>query len=112
MRAGLLAFNLRPLEVFYSLYIAKMKQLEIRGDLFKFKKFDIVRNWKTDISDLYEKPSKEKKDAFNEREGKLAKIYGLVGGIQNYSIYGEIIDEEGKRHDVKITKSNNFILNQ
>lgn len=88
-----------------------MKQLTINGDLFKFKKFDVVKNWKTDISDLYEKPSQEKKDAFNEWEAKLSKIYGLIGGIQNFSIYGEIIDEEGNRHDVKITKSNNFILN-
>ena len=88
-----------------------MKKLTIRGDAFTFKKFEPVFNWKTDIYDLYEKPSQAKKEAFDEREEKLAKIYGLVGGIQNYSIFGEIIDEEGKRHDVKITKSNNFILN-
>lgn len=87
-----------------------MKQVQIRGDLFKFKKFDVVKNWKTDISDLYEKPSQEKKDAFNEREAKLSKIYGLIGGKQNFSIYGEIIDEEGNRHNVKITKGNNFII--
>ena len=88
-----------------------MKKTTIKGDVFTFKKFDIVRNWKTDISDLYEKPSQEKKDAFKKREAKLSKIYGLIGGIQNFSIYGEIIDEEGNRHDVKITKGNNFILN-
>ena len=88
-----------------------MKQLQIRGDVFKFKKFDIVRNWKTDIFDLYEKPSQKKRNAFNKREKKLARVYGLIGGSHNFSIFGEIIDEEGNRHDVKITKSNNFILN-
>lgn len=87
-----------------------MKKLTINGDVFTFKKFDIVKNWKTDIFDLYKKPSKDKKEAFEERKGKLSKIYGLIGGIQNFSIYGEIIDEEGNRHDVKITKGNNFII--
>lgn len=88
-----------------------MKKTTINGDVFTFKKFDIVKNWKKELSDLYKKPSKDKKEAFEERKGKLSKIYGLIGGIQNFSIYGEIVDEEGKRHDVKITKWNNFILN-
>lgn len=88
-----------------------MKQLQIRGDLFTFKKINIVKNWKTDIFDLYEKPSQKKVEAFKEWEAKLSKVYGLIGGSHNFSIFGEIIDEEGERHDVKITKSNNFILN-
>jgi hypothetical protein len=82
----------------------------INGTTYTFKKFEPVFNWKDSIFDLYEKPSKEKRDAFKKWEAKLDRIYWLVGGKQNYSIFWEITDESGERHAVKITKSNAFIL--
>lgn len=87
-----------------------MKTTTINGTVYTFKKFDQVRNWKSDIFELYEKPSQDKIEAFNEREKKLTCIYWLIGGKQNYSIFGDVIDENGDRHPVKITKSNRFIL--
>lgn len=87
-----------------------MKTTTINGTTYTFKKFGPIFNWKSDIFDLYEKPSQEKKDAFKKWKGKLARIYWLIGGIQNYSIFGDVIDENGERHAVKITKDNAFIL--
>ena len=87
-----------------------MKQLTINGDLFTFKKLENVINWKNDIFDLYEKPSEAKREAFKKWQEKLDSIHGLIGGSHNFSIFGKITDEEGKRHTVKITKCNNFII--
>ena len=87
-----------------------MKQLTINGDLFTFKRLENVANGKTDIFDLYEKPSEEKRKAFKKWEAKLDSIHGLIGGSHNFSIFGKITDEEGIRHTVKITKCNNFII--
>ena len=96
---------------FYSLCIATMKQTKtIRGDVFTFKKMELLRNGKSSIFDLYKTPWETNRKAFEKREKKLACVYWLCGGSHSYSIYGDIIDENGERHAVKITRQNNYII--
>ena len=87
-----------------------MKTITIKGTTYTFKKFEPLHNGKSSIFDLYKTPWETNKKAFKEWEEKLDHIYWLCGGSHSFSIYGDIIDENGERHAVKITKCNNFIL--
>lgn len=70
-----------------------------------------LHNGKSSIFDLYKTPWETNRKAFEKREKELACIYWLCGGSHSYSIYWDIIDENGERHAVKITKRNNYIIN-
>ena len=96
---------------FYTLYLAKMKKtISINGDVFTFWRFTPVFNYKNDIYDLYDRPSYEKIQAFDEWNKKLVEIYGMTGSKFAFSIYGYVKDEEGQLHNVKITRDYNWIL--
>ena len=86
------------------------KTITINGDVYTYGRFEPISNRKTDIYDLYDRPSYEKIQAFNEWDKKIA-IYGMVWSKFVFSIYGVVKDEEGNRHDVKITRDYNRILN-
>ena len=75
------------------------------------KKFTIVQNWKTDLSDLYNNASNVKRWVFNYRKEKLDCIYWLLWNSCTYSIYWQVTDENWKNHDVKITARHNYVLN-
>ena len=91
--------------------LSKMKKtVTINGDVFTFWRFTPVFNYKNDIYDLYDRPSYEKKQAFDEWNKKLVEIYGMTGSKFAFSIYGYVKDEEGQLHNVKITRDYNWIL--
>ena len=68
-----------------------------------------VKNWKTDIYDLYDHPSCTKVRIFNDWDKKIC-IYWLTGNSSVFSIYWSIRDDEGKDHNVKITPSYNYLI--
>ena len=86
------------------------KTITINGDVYTYGRFEPISNRKTDIYDLYDRPSYEKIQAFNEWDKKIV-IQGMVWSKFVFSIYGEVKDEDGKRHEVKITRDYNRILN-
>lgn len=86
------------------------KTVTINGDVYTFGRFEPVYNGKTNIFHLYDRPSQEKIQAFEEWDKKIT-IQGMIGWTYNFSIFGEVKDEEGKRHEVKITRDYNWILN-
>ena len=95
---------------FYTLYYSKMKKtITINGDVYTYWRFTPVRNYKTDIYDLYDRPSYEKIQAFEEWNKKII-IRGMVWSKFVFSIYGMVIDEDGNYHQVKITRDYNWIL--
>lgn len=96
--------------LFYSLCIINMKTTTINWINFTFKKFNPIKNWKSEIHDLYWNPSYNKIRIFNEWDWKLDLIYWLTWNFHNFSIYGSIKDNDWKFHNVKITKSYNYIL--
>lgn len=51
-----------------------MKTITIKGIDFERKFYDVCHNFKT-LDDLYKKPSKEKRDAYNYWNEKLNVIY-------------------------------------
>lgn len=71
---------------------------------------DPFYNWKSDIYDLYEKPSYEKVCIFRKWKEKLNTIYWLSWNSHLFSISWNVIDENGVLHNVKITASHNYIL--
>ena len=85
------------------------KTITINGDVYTYGRFEPISNRKTDIYDLYDRPSYEKIQAFEEWNKKIA-IYGMVWSKFVFSIYGEVKDEEGNWHNVKITRDYNWIL--
>ena len=87
-----------------------MKTTTIQWINFNYKNFNVIKNWKTCIYDLYEKPSYRKVKIFNDWQWKLDLIYWLTWNFHNFSIYGSIKDNDWKFHNVKITKSYNYIL--
>lgn len=51
---------------------SKMKKtITINGDVYTFGRFTPVWNFKTDIYDLYDRPSYEKVEAFREWDKKI-----------------------------------------
>lgn len=86
------------------------KTLQIKSDFYTFKKFVPCYNWITSIYSLYDKPSKEKVDIFNEWGEKLNRIYWLTGSKFCFTIYWNVFDDDWILHDVKITKCYNFIM--
>ena len=95
---------------FYPLCIAQMTTTTINGTTYTFKKFEPIHNGKTTIFDLYKTPGETNRKAFEKWEKKLNRVYWLCGGSHSFSIYGNVIDNEGKPHAVKITKANAYIL--
>lgn len=87
-----------------------MKTITIKGIDFEKKFYNVCHNWKT-LDDLYKKPSKEKRDAYNYWNEKLDVIYWTIWNLHTFSIFWRITDEDWKIHDVKITKSKNLIIN-
>lgn len=85
------------------------KTITINGDVYTYGRFEPVYNGKTSIFDLYDRPSQEKIEAFEEWDKKIT-IQGMIGWSWSFSIFGEVKDEEGKRHEVKITRDYNWIL--
>lgn len=68
-------------------------------------------NYKSNIFDLYDRPSYTKISIFNEWNEKLDCIYWLTWNTSVFSIYWYIIDKENwKKHNVKITPSYNYVL--
>ena len=88
-----------------------MKTVKINGTTYTVKKAEPYFNGKTSIFDLYDRPSTTKVVIFREWQEKLNSIYGLVGNSCTFSIYWDVIDENGVKHDVRITHANNYILN-
>lgn len=89
---------------------SKMKKtITINGDVYTYGRFDPVFNYKTDIYDLYDRPSYEKIQAFNEWDKKIT-IHGMVWSKFSFSIHGYVTDENWDVHNVKITKDYNWIL--
>ena len=86
------------------------KTTTINGDVYTYGRFEPVYNYKTDIYDLYDRPSYEKIQAFEEWNKKLVEIYGMTGNTCQFSIYGYVKDEEWRLHNVKITRDYNWIL--
>jgi len=86
------------------------KTITINGDVYTYGRFEPISNRKTDIYDLYDRPSYEKIQAFEEWDKKIV-IQGMVWSKFVFSIYGEVKDEEGNWHNVKITRDYNWILN-
>lgn len=70
------------------------KTITINGDVYTYGRFEPVYNYKRTIWDLYDRPSDEKVDAYNEWYGKLEEIHGLTGSKFNFSIYGCVKDED------------------
>lgn len=68
-----------------------------------------LRNWKTSIFDLYSRPSYTKIKIFNDWD-KLINIYWLTWNSCTFTIYGDILDENWQKHNVKITKGYNYLL--
>ena len=71
-----------------------------------------VYNYKSNIFDLYDRPSYTKINIFNEWSEKLDCITWLTWNKFNFSIYWYIIDKENwQKHNVKITPSYNYVIN-
>jgi hypothetical protein len=87
-----------------------MKTITIKWIDFEKKFYNVCHNWKT-LYDLYKNPSEEKRDIYNYWNNKLDVIYWTIWNMHLFSIFWRITDEEWKVHDVKITKSKNFIIN-
>ena len=104
--------QIRSNKSFYHFIIIAMKKtVAIKWIQFTKKNLDPVYNWKNSIFDLYDHPSHEKIDIFNYWDWVLDEVYWLTGSKFSFSIYWLIKDEDGITHDVKITKSYNYILN-
>lgn len=86
------------------------KTICINGVYYTPKKAAIYSNWKSDLFQLYEKPSCEKVRIFNDRKQKLNCIYWLEGNSNTFSIHGNVKDENWSIHNVWITARNNYIL--
>ena len=86
------------------------KTVTINWVTYTQKKMDPFYNGKSDIYDLYKTPSYEKVCIFRKWQDKLNCIYWLSGNTNFFSISWDVIDENGKLHNVKITRSNNYIL--
>ena len=89
-----------------------MKNTTIKWIQFTIKNsIDFISNWKTNIYQLYDKPSYEKTKIFNEWKNKLDWITWLTWNKFNFSIYWYIFDNDWIKHNVKITQSYNYLLN-
>jgi hypothetical protein len=53
------------------------KTITINGDVYTYGRFEPISNRKTDIYDLYDRPSYEKIQAFEEWDKKIV-IQGMV----------------------------------
>lgn len=97
---------------FYSLFIIQMKNTILIGSdrYTQNNKIERHSNRKTDIFDLYERPSSTKVAIFREWQEKLYTIDGLIGNSSVFSIYWTVKDGDGHLHHVKITPSYNYIL--
>lgn len=106
--------QIRSNKSFYHFIIIAMKKekfVEINGITFEKKNLDPYCNCMDSIYQLYDRPSQEKVEIFDHWDQKLDRIYWLTGSKFAFSIYWEIKDQNGYYHDVKITKSHNYILN-
>lgn len=54
------------------------KTITINGDVYTYGRFEPVYNGKTNIFHLYERPSQEKIQAFEEWDKKIT-IQGMIG---------------------------------
>ena len=88
----------------------KKTTVSIKGVTFTPCNLSPVYNWKSDIFQLYSRPSATKIAIFKDRSQKLDGIYSLTGNCNFFSIYGYIFDDAWKKHNVKITPSYNYIL--
>ena len=82
----------------------------INGVYYTPKKMDPFYNWKSDLYQLYKKPSYGKVCIFRKWKEKLNTIYWLSWNSHFFSISWNVIDENGVLHNVKITASHNYIL--
>jgi len=83
----------------------------INGDCYTpTTKIEWYSNRKTDIFDLYERPSQTKVAIFKEWQEKLHSIEWLTGNSCRFSIYWTLKDEDWHLHHVKITPSYNYLL--
>ena len=83
----------------------------INGDYYTpTKNVERMSNRKTDIFDLYERPSHTKVAIFREWQEKLHSIEWLTGNSCRFSIYWTVKDENWEIHHVKITPSYNYLL--
>ena len=67
-----------------------------------------IENWKN-LYSVYQKPSQTKVKIYEYWKTKVLILW-ITGNSMQFTIYGKTIDDEGKRHRVKITKSHNYIL--
>lgn len=89
-----------------------MKTIEINWIPFTPKKFSPINNRKIKLEDLYKNPSFVKRDVFEFWKKELFDIYWLTWNQMMFTIYWRIRDHlDWTIHDVKITKSYNYILN-
>lgn len=88
-----------------------MKIIEINQINFTPAKFSPINNWKTKLEDLYKNPSFIKRNVFEFWKKELYEIYWLTGNQNMFTIYWRIKDIDWTIYDVKITKSNNYVLN-
>ena len=87
------------------------KFFEINGDTYQTKE-GLERpyyNWKTDIFQLYARPSNTKISIFRYWERKLDEITALRWNSMFFSIYGKITDNNWEVKNVWITPSHNYI---
>lgn len=85
------------------------KFVTVRGINFEEANFTPVHNWRTELSDLYKKPSSTKQDVFNYWKEHLFYIYWLTWNLHMFQIYWCIRDDNWFVRDVKITPFHNFI---
>ena len=85
------------------------KTTTINGDVYTYGRFDGCYNGITSIYSLYDRPSYEKIQAFEEWNKKIV-ITGMTWSKFVFSIYGYVTDEDWHVHNVKITRDYNWIL--
>lgn len=89
-----------------------MNIIEINKINFTPAKFSPINNGKTKLEDLYKNPSYVKRNVFEFWKKELYEIYWLTWNPMMFNIYWRIRDNlDWTIHDVKITKSYNYILN-
>ena len=85
------------------------KFVTVKWICFREEDFSPVHNWRTELKDLYKKPSKKKQSVFDYWKSKLFYIYWLTWNLYTFQIYWCIRGEDWIIRDVKITPSYNFI---
>lgn len=93
----------------FILYNIKMtKNVTINNVNYEVKNFEIPM-WLKSFYSLYDRPSNEKVEIYEEWTGILNEIYGCTGSKFTFTIYWNVIDENWVIHDVRISKCHNYI---